>query len=572
MDRWDAVVVGAGLGGLTTAAYLATNGLRTLVLEQGKVVGGSSQVFRRRGRYEFDVGVHYIGECHPGGSMWTILRGVGLEKSIDFAQLDPDGYSTLVFPDLTFRVPRGWDAYLERLLETFPHEERGIRRCIFVLRRVAEEMNGDFPVGAREVAAFVRRAPLTVAIGARSLDWLYRRCGLSQPARAVLSGESGAYAAPASRVPITLHAPFLHHYLQAGAFYPRGGGQVIAARLVEVVEAYGGEVRTDTAVDRILVEGGRATGVRLTDGAVHEAAVVVSNADLKRTLLGLVGREHLRGRTVRRAVRSRMALPIFTAYLGLDVDIATRLPNSNLWCYPHTDIEAAYQDCYAGRLPQELPVLVTSSSVKDPANPRTAPPGHSTVELMAVVPPDAAFWSVTNGRGRLDYRSMDEYQSRKDEVMEALIASADSVLPGLSQHIVLREASTPITHERFTGATGGTGYGLELATDQVGLQRPGPTTEIRGLFLVGASTRWCHGVMGAMNGGVGTASAVLGRDLRQELKRGRRYADPVVASGLIEDAPRWDPLVVSRGKRRRPASKDLRGFDEDHQLLRRSPP
>ena len=156
VDHWDAVVVGAGLGGLTTAAYLATNGLRTVVLEQGKVAGGCSQVFRRRGRYEFDVGVHYIGDCHLGGTMWTVLRGLGLEATIDFAEMDPDGFSTLMFPGLNFRVPRGWDNYLARLLDTFPGEERGIRRCVGVLRRVARELGGDVPVTARQIVGFPR--------------------------------------------------------------------------------------------------------------------------------------------------------------------------------------------------------------------------------------------------------------------------------------------------------------------------------------------------------------------------------------------------------------------------------
>ena len=545
--RWDAVVVGAGLGGLTTAAYLATNGLRTLVLEQGKVAGGSSQVFRRRGRYEFDVGVHYVGDCRPGGAMWNVLRGLGLEESIGFAELDPDGFSTLTFPDLTFRVPRGWNAYLGRLLETFPREERGIRRCVGVLRRVGSELEGSFPVGARQVAAFPRRAPLATAVGSFSLAWLYRRCGLSEPARAVLSGESGAYAAPPSRVPVSLHAAFLHHYLQSGAFYPHGGGQVLAARLVQVVEAYGGEVRTDTAVRRILVEGGRTTGARTRDGEVHRAAVVVSNADPRKTYLELVGPEHLRPRTTRRVRRGRMALPLFSVYLGLDLDVAALLPNSNLWCYPDTDLEATYQACYAGRLPQHLPFLMTSASVKDPRNPRTAPPGHSTVELMTVVPAEPAFWGVTADGDGLTYRTRPAYRARKNAVAEALVERAATVIPELRAHIVLQEASTPITQARFTGATAGACYGLELSADQVGLGRPGPGTEIGGLYLVGASTRWCHGVMGVMNGGVGTAGAVLGRDLQRELLAGRVFGD---AARLDPDPPDWDSLLVSRGARR----------------------
>ncbi len=166
---------------------------------------------------------------------------------------------------------------------------------------------------------------------------------------------------------------------------------------------------------------------------------------------------------------------------------------------------------------------------------------------MTVVPPDLDFWGVAPVPGRLDYRSGTAYRARKDEVMEALISRAADVLPGLADHIVLREASTPITHERFTGATGGTGYGLELSADQVGLRRPGPATQIGGLFLVGASTRWCHGVMGVMNGGVGTAGAVLGRDLRREVLGGRVFGD---TARLPADGSVWDPLVASRGDSR----------------------
>jgi phytoene dehydrogenase-like protein len=69
-----------------------------------------------------------------------VLRGLGLADRIEWRPLDPDGYTTLVYPDLTFRVPRGWDNYLARLLETFPDEKPGLRRCIGLLRRMSREI------------------------------------------------------------------------------------------------------------------------------------------------------------------------------------------------------------------------------------------------------------------------------------------------------------------------------------------------------------------------------------------------------------------------------------------------
>ncbi len=139
---WDVVVVGSGLGGLACAAYLCAAGQRTLVLESHSVAGGNSQVFRRTVRgseYEFDVGIHYIGECGPDGLITRILNGVGLAERIVFRPLDPDGFSTLVFPDLRFRVPVGWDRYRARLLETFPDEAEPLGRVVDLMREIGEQ-------------------------------------------------------------------------------------------------------------------------------------------------------------------------------------------------------------------------------------------------------------------------------------------------------------------------------------------------------------------------------------------------------------------------------------------------
>jgi all-trans-retinol 13,14-reductase len=545
-DKWDVIVIGSGLGGLTSAAYLAANGLRPLVLEKNQVAGGCSQVFRRAGnRYEFDVGVHYIGECHPDGSITMALRGLGLDTRIEFRELDPDGFTTLVFPGLTFRVPRGWDAYLERLIATFPGEERRLRLCIGVLRRVvAERQRGRPGPGFVGKLAWARRAPVLATFGMLPLSRLFQACGLSRQACAVIVGESGEYGAPPSRAPVAVHAGLLNHFLAGGAYYPRGGGQVMAAHLIDLIQTHGGQVRTKALVERILVENGRALGVRLSGGETIKAATVVSNADIKRTYLDLVGRAHLSAKTMRRVEKYRMALPFFSVYLGLDIDLSDQLPNTTYWCYPHDDIESLYGDVYAGKLPEELPIFLTSAATKDPGNPRSAPPGHSTVEVMTLVPADRSFWRVTadppDGK---EYRRSPHYLEIKEQITEALIDRAGTVIPNLREHIVWREASTPVTHERFTRSTGGACYGLELATDQVGLRRPGAATEIAGLYLTGASTVWGPGIIGALTGGMGTASAVLDRDLVAEVRAGSVFADP---AKLTDVGRQWDPLTVSR--------------------------
>src|SRR3990172_5153689 len=113
----DAVVVGSGLGGLTAAAYLAALGKRVLDAERDSKVGGCGGVFTMNS-YEFDIGLHYIGDCGPDGMIPSVLGPLGID--LTFREMDPDGFDTVIFPDQTFRFPKGVDAFRERLLEAFP--------------------------------------------------------------------------------------------------------------------------------------------------------------------------------------------------------------------------------------------------------------------------------------------------------------------------------------------------------------------------------------------------------------------------------------------------------------------
>src|SRR5690349_11251083 len=96
MKRYDTVVIGGGIAGLTSAAALAAAGRRVLVLEQYSVVGGSTHVFRRKGRWEWQVGVHHLPDCGPNGDIPTVFRGLGLAEHITFEPMDRTGYERYV--------------------------------------------------------------------------------------------------------------------------------------------------------------------------------------------------------------------------------------------------------------------------------------------------------------------------------------------------------------------------------------------------------------------------------------------------------------------------------------------
>ncbi|HET9476906.1 MAG TPA: NAD(P)/FAD-dependent oxidoreductase [Dehalococcoidia bacterium] len=534
-NSWDAIVIGSGLGGLTAAAYLATNGRRTLVLEQHYVAGGNSHVFRRRAlkgkiELEFDVGVHYIGDCRRGGLIPSVLHGVGIDD-IEYVEMDPDGFDTLMFPGLTVRVPKGWDRYRQRLIDALPDDETGIHRCVEVLEALAGEMPRiPLPVKTDDLPRLMQEFPNFFRWGMRPLSALFDDCGLGQKARAVLAGESGTYALPPSRTPVLLHAMLMDHYLRDGAYYPKGGGQVFAARLVDVLRGSGGELRTQVRVERILVEDGHVTGVRLATGEEIQAPVVISNADLKRTYLEMLGEEHVSPQTAARMKQLKMALPLFCVYLGLDIDLRGRIPNTNYLYFPSYDIEGMYEDCFQGRLPSNLMLYLTSGSVKDPETGRIAPKGYTSLEIMTLVPADYPLWDIEEGPTAGEkYHRKPGYRSAKEQLTEAMIDGAEQIIPGLKDHIIWKEAATPITQERFTLSTGGTSYGIELSPEQFGPGRPGTSTEVKGLYVVGASTMYAHGIAGVMRGGIACAGAVLGKDLMREVMDGRVFGSPALA-------------------------------------------
>lgn len=540
---WDAIVVGSGLSGLTAAAYLAANGRKVLVLERYDVAGGCSQTFRRKREWQFDVGLHYIGGVRTG-DIAGVLKGIGLLDRIEFVEMDPDGFDTFVFPDFEFRVPKGWDAYTERLVETFPDEAEGLRKCTRIFQEIMDQLRvAGIPNRGTDLEGYLAKAPTVVSWGMRSLTELFDECGLSARSRAVLTGHAGDYATPPSRTPVTLHAGLVDHYMQEGAFYVRGGGQVLAAHLIDVIHTNGGRVRTHAEVTSIDVEDGAVTGVTLAGEERIAAPVVVSTADLKRTWLELLDPEILPDGLAEIVDGYRMATPLVCVYLGLDFDLNERMPNTNYWLHSRYDDEVSYEYVAAGDFDPDPPVYITSATVKDPEWTGHTPPGCSTVELMTWATPSLEAWGVQHEGKAGKYSRQDGYRAAKDNITELLIDGAEKVLGDLRSHIVWKEAATPMTQTRYTASSEGSSYGIELATDQYGPLRPDFKTEIEGLYLSGASTRSGHGIVGAMNGGVASASAVLGRNLRSEVSSGEVFGDP---EALTAGGEGWDALEACR--------------------------
>ncbi len=517
----DVAVIGAGLGGLMTAARLAKQGQRVAVFDGHYVAGGCATMFARHtrnGTYRFDIGLHYVGDCGPTGTIPTLLRDVGIE--LDWIEMDRDGFDRAVLPGLSFPIPAHRDAYRERLVEHFPTEKRGIDRYVRLLAEVqhiadwieAKRNEGKSNNPLQFLWTVAAHGRLLARYEKATIADVLDDCTKDPMLRAVLLTQTGDYGVPPSRASALIHCGLANHYFK-GAYYPRGGGQIIADRLCEVIEAHGGTVHLRRPIDRILVENGRAVGVRTAprrqDPQEVRAKAVVSNADIMHTLDDLLPQEAIPQKWQAHRKTFEMGGAIFITCLGIEGDLAAHgMSARNDWCFDSPDIEGLYADVERGRIDPRC-AYITSASLKDPETGGHAPEGVQTVEVMTLVPAKPEAWGITQAQIQDgSYRKVPEYLEKKKRVEDGCIRWLDDQYPGLADKVVFRESATPATHTRYTRAAGGTGYGLASTPEQFMDKRPGSQGPVPGLFLAGANTRAGHGIVGALASGKSAAYRV----------------------------------------------------------------
>jgi all-trans-retinol 13,14-reductase len=488
----DVIVIGSGMGGLATAALLARlHGRKVLVLERHYRAGGFTHTFTRRGGFEWDVGVHYVGEMGQPGMLRNAMQ-VATGGEVRWSRM-PETYDRLVFPGLEFGIRAG--------KENFPAERRAIDRFFADVDRAASWVNvlamrssAPAPIAAIVGAVMAGRGALARRTTRSWLDEHVR----DERLKAVLGARWGDYGLPPSRSAFLAHSVITAHYHEGG-YYPSGTSARIAEGATRVIEAASGAVRVRAEVERILVENGRAIGVRLAGGETLRAPVVVSDAGARATFLKLVPDDvPLPFRDELRAIPRSMSH--VSLYLGLSRSASSLGVNGeNFWLHDELDHDRMWDrggELLSGRAPQ---TYVSFPSMKDPEA------RAHTAEIIAGV--DSSHferWAGTRWMKRGE-----EYEALKDRIADGLLAQAERRLPGLSKLVVHRELSTPLSTAHFTGHPGGEIYGLPASPDRFGRSWLRARTPVEGLYLAGADALML-GIGGTVMSGVMATAAIAG--------------------------------------------------------------
>jgi all-trans-retinol 13,14-reductase len=525
--RYDAVIIGSGLGGLTAARLLAEAGRSVLVLERHYTLGGFTHVFKRKG-WEWDVGVHYVGQLdHPRRTLRRLFDRV-TDGKLEWASMG-DVVDRIVFPDAEYPFYAGVAALKDGLKSQFPTAADGraidgyVERVFeavgasrfYYLEKAVDGIAGGIggrvlPQSAADALGGLARAAVGpwmrrryLALARRTTYEVLRELTAKPRLIAVLSGQYGDYGLPPKRSSFVMHAAVAQHYF-GGGYYPVGGSASIAAPIVAGIEARGGLCMVRAAVEQILVRGGQAVGVRLAGGQEVEAGLVVSNAGVHAT-------HRLLAADAER-LAAVAALPASVAhaslYLGFEGDPqALQLPRANDWIYPGDDHDAQVER-FERDATAPLPVAYVSyPAAKDPDFPRRFP-GKSTVEVITLAPWERfSAWADSTWQ-----RRPADYEAAKAELSERLLAALWARRPQLRAALRHCELSTPLSTQHFTGVGRGEIYGLTHAPERFAAKGLRPATELPGLYLTGQDVITC-GVAGALFSGFLTASVILRRNL-----------------------------------------------------------
>ncbi|HEY8934257.1 MAG TPA: NAD(P)/FAD-dependent oxidoreductase, partial [Cyclobacteriaceae bacterium] len=269
MKKYDAVIIGSGMGGLACATILAKEGKSVCVIEKNKQIGGTLQTYARD-KVIFDSGVHYVGGLDKGQNLYQLFKYLGIMDKLKLRKLDEDVFDAVTFADdpKVYRYAQGYDRFIKTMLEDFPDEEVAIRKYCDAIKDVCQK----FPLYNLRSGGFSDKVDALETDTKHFIEGLTSNKKLQN----VLGGTNLLYAGQPDKTPFYVHALVINSYIESAYRFVDGGSQ-IGRYLAKEITSRGGVILRDTKVVRIAEEGGLIQYVELQNGEKIYGDIFISN-------------------------------------------------------------------------------------------------------------------------------------------------------------------------------------------------------------------------------------------------------------------------------------------------------
>lgn len=460
MQQYDAIVIGAGNGGLACAATLAEKGKKVILFEKHNIPGGCGTSFRR-GRFEFEVALHQLssmGTPEKPGPLRELFRRYGIEDKIEWIEIKE--LFRVNFPDGTgISIPADRKNCEAFLCSQFPQEKESILRYFETVYAFCSESaafaeksahsTGE-PSAAKKAImkmGFPKMYPTLARYALRSTQEVLDEFFKDVKLQLALSAYWCFMGMPPARFPWSILAKCTNIYMEDKPFYLRGTSMMMNQAIMDAVQRMGGVVHLNRGVERIVLEGGAAVGVVDEKGEEYRASKIISNISPLATYGALLqpeevpqaAQEYLRPYTV--------GISALTCFIGLDcTPEEIGFTTSFTLNYESFDANEDFKDAYK-LLPEKDPLVATCYTVDDP---EISPPGTSIITAGTLK--YSAEWEKL---------TPEQYYEKKYEAGKRIVARLEKMYPGFTDHIEEMEVATPLTHMRYLNHPGGAIYGYE---------------------------------------------------------------------------------------------------------------
>ena len=514
-SNYDAIIIGSGMGGLTTAVFLAKAGKKVLVLEKHYVIGGFTHTFKRK-NFVWDVGVHYVGQVNLKEALLKKAFDYVSEGKLKWAEMG-DVYDQAIIEGTSYNFKKGYDNQVAQMIEYFPEDENAIREYYQLLKNIAGKSIMFFSEKtmpnwlSKSVGSFLRKGfyKYSNQTTYEVLSALTR----NEKLIAVLCAQCGNYGLPPKKSSFALHAMIVEHFLEGGN-YPLGGASSIHKSLTNVIENNGGKIAIKAAVKNIIFEKNKAIGVEMENGDKIFGEKIISNAGASNTFNHLIVAKDKKNGNTLELNKIDPSVAHVCLYVGLNAsDEELNLPKHNIWHYDTYKLDNKYDRHLAEKKYTSLLSYFSFPSAKDPDWKKNNP-GKATIQVV-----DSCRYShVEKWANKPWQKRGDDYELVKQEIQNSLLEKLYEVLPQVKGRIEVCELSTPLSTAHFSNYNHGEIYGLEHSPKRFRLKQLRPRTNYKNLYLTGQDVV-CVGVGAALFSGIITAVSILNRNLLWKIIR-----------------------------------------------------